>query len=158
MFDPLSTTHNPFAESDAQPAWPSTPHVPGSPVPNLRRAVSPAPITPEKEPVPGLYGKEPRIYGQPEPGLLSPKGSVTSNGKSFDKQEPYLKVRITGLDRNRRDILIKFDAQVSGNVEVRGVGVANTQCRCAPVDELAKLYRVDIPQRFPVVPRIPAIL
>lgn len=31
----------------------------------------------------------------------------------FEKKEPYLRVRITGLDRNRRDILVKFDAQTN---------------------------------------------
>ncbi|RXW21941.1 hypothetical protein EST38_g3907 [Candolleomyces aberdarensis] len=113
MFDPLNSANSGFGDLD-QPAWPSTPHPPGSPVPNLRRAVSPAlPVTPEKEPTPGLYGKEPKIYGQPESGLLSPRETLASNGASFEKPDPYLKVRITGLDRNRRDILIKFDAQTN---------------------------------------------
>ncbi|KAF5333555.1 hypothetical protein D9611_002584 [Ephemerocybe angulata] len=113
MFDPLSSNNSPFADGFEQPAWPSTPHPPGSPVPNLRRAISPAPITPEKEPSAGLYGKEPKIYGQPESGLLSPRVTVSSNGAPYEKTEPYLKVRITGLDRNRRDILIRFDAQTN---------------------------------------------
>lgn len=60
----------------------------------------------------GPFGREPQIYGQPEPGLISPATNRASNGQSFEKSEPYLRVRITSLDRNRRDILIKFDAQV----------------------------------------------
>lgn len=60
----------------------------------------------------GPFGREPQIYGQPEPGLISPAANKASNGQSFERSEPYLRVRITGLDRNRRDILIKFDAQV----------------------------------------------
>lgn len=60
----------------------------------------------------GLFGKEPKIYGAPEPGLISPQTTVGSNGVKYEKNEPYLRVRITGLDRNRRDILFKFDAQV----------------------------------------------
>ncbi|EAU84670.1 vacuolar protein sorting-associated protein vps17 [Coprinopsis cinerea okayama7 len=120
MYDPLnpsnsgfgdSITSNPFA-SDA-PAWPSTPHTPGSPVPNLRRASPALPQTPDHGPAPGLYGKEPQIYGQPDTGLISPRETIASNGISFEKPDPYLKVRITGLDRNRRDILIKFDAQTN---------------------------------------------
>ncbi len=59
-----------------------------------------------------MYGKEPQIYGQPEPGLISPRANTASNGTQFEKKEPYLRVRITSLDRNRRDVLIKFDAQV----------------------------------------------
>ncbi|EEB96001.1 hypothetical protein MPER_04938, partial [Moniliophthora perniciosa FA553] len=62
---------------------------------------------------PGLYGKEPQIYGQPEAGLISPRDTVASNGTKFEKPEPYLRVKVTGLDRNRRDILVKLDAQTN---------------------------------------------
>src|SRR5262245_40316357 len=111
MFDPLGSANAGFgSDASSTPPWPSTPHSPGSPIPNLRRAASPVPPTPEKGPSTGLYGKEPQIYGQPEPGLISPQQG--SNGTTFEKVEPYLRVRITGLDRNRRDILVKFDAQV----------------------------------------------
>ncbi|KIY69724.1 vacuolar protein sorting-associated protein vps17 [Cylindrobasidium torrendii FP15055 ss-10] len=111
MFDPLSTSNNPFAE-DSTPPWPTTPHT-NAPIPNLRRASTPVPPTPDKGPAPGLYGKEPQIYGAPDSGLISPRESIGSNGLSFERTEPYLRVRITGLDRNRRDILIKFDAQTN---------------------------------------------
>ena len=109
MFDPLSSTA--AFGGDETPSWPTTPHPPNSPIPTLRRA-SPAPPTPEKGPSPGLYGKEPQIYGQPEAGLISPRDTVSSNGTTFERKEPYLRARITGLDRNRRDILVKLDAQV----------------------------------------------
>ena len=66
-------------------------------------------MTPEK-PTGHPYGKEPQIYGQEPPGLISPQ----SNGAGkYDRGDPYLRVRIIGLDRNRRDILIRLDAQVS---------------------------------------------
>lgn len=113
MFDPLNSTASIFADnSDNTPPWPTTPHPPNSPISNLRRA-SPLPQTPDKGPVLGIYGREPQIYGQPEAGLISPRETVGSNGKKYEKAEPYLRVRITGLDRNRRDILVKFDAQVT---------------------------------------------
>lgn len=114
MFDPLGSSAAAFGgvENHDTPAWPTTPHAPGSPIPNLRRA-SPAPPTPDKGPVPGIYGKVPQIYGQPEPGLLSPRETLGSNGIKYEKPEPYLRVRINGLDRNRRDILVKLDAQVT---------------------------------------------
>lgn len=106
MFDPLSSTSSVFSDTNSQdtPPWPTTPHPPGSPIPNLRRALTPT--TPDKGPSPGLYGKEPQIYGQPEAGLISLPDTVGP------KHEPYLRVRINGLDRNRRDILVKLDAQV----------------------------------------------
>ena len=114
MFDPLGSSAAAFGsvENHDTPAWPTTPHAPGSPIPNLRRA-SPAPPTPDKGPVPGIYGKVPQIYGQPEPGLLSPRETLGLNGIKYEKPEPYLRVRINGLDRNRRDILVKLDAQVT---------------------------------------------
>ncbi|KZT29244.1 hypothetical protein NEOLEDRAFT_1056556 [Neolentinus lepideus HHB14362 ss-1] len=114
MYDPLNSG---FGSDDSIPPWPTTPHPPNSPIPNLRRSVSPNPQTPTKSmdrgPSNGPFGKEPQIYGQPEPGLISPTTTTASNGAKFEKAEPYLRVRITGLDRNRRDILVKFDAQTN---------------------------------------------
>ena len=110
-FDPLS---NGFASEE--PPWPTTPHVPNAPIPNLPR---PAPLNTDVLRSPsGLYGKEPQIYGQPEPGLISPRITTGSNGTKYERAEPYLRVRITGLDRNRRDILVKFDAQVSDQLSL----------------------------------------
>ena len=106
MFDPLGSGFE-----DSTPPWPTTPHSPNEHIPNLRRA-SPAPPPLDNGPTPGLYGKEPQIYGQQEPGLVSPKDNITSNGQKFEKPEPYLRIRITGMDRNRRDILVRLDAQV----------------------------------------------
>ncbi|THH13640.1 hypothetical protein EW146_g6600 [Bondarzewia mesenterica] len=111
MYDPLGSGFG--DDGNVTPPWPTTPHQPNSPIPNLRRAPSPLPRTPDKASTPGLYGKQPQIYGQPEPGLISPRENVGANGVSYEKPEPYLKVRITGLDRNRRDILVKLDAQTN---------------------------------------------
>lgn len=106
LIDPLAVPNFPQDE----PPWPTTPHSPNEPIPNLPR---PSPNHQESRgPPAGLYGKEPQIYGQPEPGLLSPQINTASNGVPFERREPYLRVRITALDRNRRDVLIKFDAQV----------------------------------------------
>lgn len=114
MHDPLSTSSIAAfggVEQDDIPPWPTTPHYPGSTIPNLLRPSS-VPPTPEKGPAPGIYGKDPQIYGQPELGLVSPQDTIASNGVKYEKPEPYLRVRINGLDRNRRDILVKLDAQV----------------------------------------------
>ncbi len=109
MYDPLGSpsTSTGFGNVDSLPPWPTTPHSPSSPIPNLR----PAP-TPDRFSDDNPFEKQAQIYGQPEPGLISPAINTASNGSSFEKPEPYLKVRITGLDRNRRDILVRFDAQV----------------------------------------------
>ena len=105
MFDPLSVPNFPQDE----PPWPTKPHSPSDPIPNLPR---PSSRHEPRGPPAGLYGKEPQIYGQPEPALISPRLNPGSNGTQFERKEPYLRVRITTLDRNRRDVLIKFDAQV----------------------------------------------
>jgi hypothetical protein len=111
MYDPLgsASASGGFGSTESIPPWPTTPHTPNSPVPNLR----PAP-TPEKISDGNPFEKQAQIYGQPEPGLISPATNPTSNGDRFEKPEPYLRVRITALDRNRRDILVRFDAQVRG--------------------------------------------
>ncbi|TDL29238.1 hypothetical protein BD410DRAFT_779573 [Rickenella mellea] len=109
MFDPLGTS--PFAndnDNDSTPPWPTTPYSPNSQIPNLRKSTS-RPQTPDTSHSAGPYGKEPQIYGQPEQGLISPP----ANGVKHEKPQPYLRVRIVGLDRNRRDILIRFDAQTN---------------------------------------------
>lgn len=96
MFDPLSSTSSIFANgnTDTSPPWPTTPHERTSPIPHLRRA-------------------SPSLPSPPEPGLVSPQTTVGSNGTKYEKMEPYLRVRITGMDRNRRDILFKLDAQTT---------------------------------------------
>ena len=119
MFDPLSVPNFPQDE----PPWPTTPHMPNEPIPNLPR---PSPHHQDSRgPPSGLYGREPQIYGQPEPGLISPQANASSSGKPLEKKEPYLRVRITSLDRNRRDVLIKFDAQV----RIRGYGLTHFTLR-----------------------------
>lgn len=166
MYDPLvSGFADDRGDGAVTPPWPTTPHPPNSPVPNLRRAPSPLPRTPDKLTTSGLYGKEPQIYGQPEPGLISPRQNVSSNGVSYEKPEPYLKVRITGLDRNRRDILVKLDAQASATRPLpfscerrRRFGVSISDRHVLPKDEPLQLHGHHLSQRLALVPRVPAVL
>lgn len=130
MFDPLAT---PFGSDDHSSPWPSTTHPPVSPEPDMPSLSSAVPVTPEKGPSAGLYGKEPQIYGQPEPGLISP--TVGSNGRKYEKPGQYLRVRITGLDRNRRDILVKLDAQVSALWYVWKRGLITNRRRTCPISQ-----------------------
>ncbi|KAF9513272.1 hypothetical protein BS47DRAFT_1296574 [Hydnum rufescens UP504] len=112
MSDPLSTSSaSAFASlpSLETPPWPTTPHSPDT----LSQFAKPnSPAIPPKEPY-NPYAKEPQIYGQPSPGLISPETNKLSNGSKLEKLEPYLRLRLTNLDRNRRDILIRFDAQTN---------------------------------------------
>ncbi|KZT35547.1 MAPEG-domain-containing protein, partial [Sistotremastrum suecicum HHB10207 ss-3] len=108
MFDPLSS---PFEVNAANtPPWPTTPHSPQALPPALRKTPhSPLPNSTPASP----FGKEPQIYGQPAPGLISPAANTASNGTKFEKPGPYLRVRVVALDRNRRDLLIRMDAQTN---------------------------------------------
>ncbi|KAF7965075.1 hypothetical protein HWV62_688 [Athelia sp. TMB] len=110
LFDPLSPS--PFANEPSASAWAQEAPAPAPMVTNGAPASPPPEPTPLPAPSDGLYGKEPRIYGQPEPGLISPEKAAAADGTPLAKPEPYLRVRITALDRNRRDILLRFDAQV----------------------------------------------
>ncbi len=156
MYDPLgSASASPgFGSLDITPPWPTTPHSPNSPIPNLR----PAP-TPDRISDANLFEKPAQIYGQPEPGLISPATNPASNGESFEKPEPYLKVRITGLDRNRRDILVRFDAQVRSTrtppCRPRGLPRVWT---LQNTDEPLKLHRHSVPKRVAVICGVPATL
>ena len=156
MYDPLgsASTSPGFGNLDGLPPWPTTPHSPNSPIPNLR----PAP-TPDRISDGNPFEKQAQIYGQPEPGLISPPANPASNGSSFEKPEPYLKVRLIGLDRNRRDILVRFDAQVCSTrtprCRSRGlpcvVSLQNT-------DEPIKFYRHRVQKRVAIICGVPATL
>ena len=112
MFDPLgSPSASPFASSSTTqpPPWPTTPHSPELEDTFGKRASTPVQASkPPYDPNP----REPQIYGQQEPGLISPAANTLSNGSKLERVDPYIRIRLTALDRNRRDILIRFDAQV----------------------------------------------
>lgn len=82
--------------------------------------------------------REPKVFGAPSMGLISPlptasdasrpgagAGTGTGEGSSStggggvgggrgERVGPYLRVKIGGLERNRKDLLVRFDASVSG--------------------------------------------
>jgi hypothetical protein len=153
MYDPLGsavasgTLSGGFASTESIPPWPTTPHSPNSPIPNLR----PAP-TPERIPDGNPFEKQAQIYGQPEPGLISPATNPTSNGDRFEKPEPYLRVRITGLDRNRRDILVRFDAQTN-LTNFTGTGYRNVSRSYFEFQQLYDALTNNNPQT--IVPALP---
>ncbi|KAF8338828.1 Vps5 C terminal like-domain-containing protein [Cantharellus anzutake] len=112
-YDPLNpASPSPFASSSSlePPPWPTTPHFHQRDSPTFPRPATPSPPSHNDS---DANTKEPQIYGQPERGLISPKANKLSNGGTLEKTDPYLRIRITGLDRNRRDILIRFDAQTN---------------------------------------------
>ncbi|OCF60171.1 hypothetical protein L486_02851 [Kwoniella mangroviensis CBS 10435] len=66
------------------------------------------------------YSREPKVFGAPGLGLVSPpptskdgmmNSSITTAAK--ETPSPFLRVRIGGLERNRKDLLIRFDASTN---------------------------------------------
>ncbi|ODN89723.1 hypothetical protein L198_06417 [Cryptococcus wingfieldii CBS 7118] len=61
--------------------------------------------------------REPKIFGAPGMGLVSPlpdaqSDHATTNGAK-EPPRPYLRVRIGTLERNRKDLLVRFDASTN---------------------------------------------
>lgn len=44
---------------------------------------------------------------------MNPSGSSSGGARSQEPVGPFLRVRIAGLERNRKDLLIRFDVSVS---------------------------------------------
>ncbi|WVR03071.1 hypothetical protein IAU60_000060 [Kwoniella sp. DSM 27419] len=64
----------------------------------------------------GNFEREPKIFGAPGLTLVSPPPSdATRAGGEGRKEAPssYLRVRIGALERNRKDLLIRFDASTN---------------------------------------------
>ncbi|WWC57566.1 uncharacterized protein I303_100098 [Kwoniella dejecticola CBS 10117] len=72
------------------------------------------------------FDREPKVFGAPVPSLFSPTSTPSNgngNGESVSSagaarggsrdNAPYLRVRISGLERNRKDLLIRFDASTN---------------------------------------------
>ncbi|ORX35138.1 hypothetical protein BD324DRAFT_634023 [Kockovaella imperatae] len=109
--DPLSPNRVP-----AMPTWPDSPDTP-------IRSSSSNHIT---SPLPTSSSissfREPKVFGAPPPSLVSPPiGQPESGGSSTSQdgtssraqQGPFLRVRIGGLERNRKDMLVRFDASTN---------------------------------------------
>ncbi|CDZ98475.1 Membrane coat complex Retromer, subunit VPS5/SNX1, Sorting nexins, and related PX domain-containing proteins [Phaffia rhodozyma] len=139
MSDPLSptVTFGRMVNPIQPPPWPSSPHQPA----DLPAHLSPSSSTsrsfsqqqsyrPQQENAhqpPSLqrnrpssnsisnhssgFEKERQVYGQPSQSLMSPDALM--DGKRADRLSPFLRVKITGMERNRKDLLIRFDASTN---------------------------------------------
>lgn len=68
-------------------------------------------------------------YGPPEPGpsthaAAPPGGGGGGGAGAAHPREGFLRIRILGVERQRRDIYIKFNAEVSAEVRIRRRGLA----------------------------------
>ncbi|EKD03351.1 hypothetical protein A1Q2_02331 [Trichosporon asahii var. asahii CBS 8904] len=95
---------------DSTSAWGGSSAVP-SPLPSATESTSgpwggSSAASTSSSTVPDL--REPRVYGDPVPALPAP-----NEQQAKQIQAPFLRVRIAGVDRNRKDLLVRFDSSVS---------------------------------------------
>ena len=102
---------DPLSPQNINPSWSNSPTTPIRPLPTSSSSSS--------------SFREPKIFGAPGLGLVSPpaesstqavdvsKSSGGDGERAKERVMPYLRLRIGGLDRNRKDLLMRFDASVS---------------------------------------------
>ncbi|KAL1407271.1 Vacuolar protein sorting-associated protein 17 [Vanrija albida] len=73
-------------------------------------SLSAPPVQPPAPPSPSssTHIRDPQVYGDPGTTIMS-----SPTASQSDRPAPYLRVRIGGLDRNRKDLLIRYDASTN---------------------------------------------
>lgn len=119
---------DPLSPSNINPSWGSSPprSTPSTSAsvstPSRRKHASSSStshLIPPSQPASSPF-REPKVFGAPTPGLVSPSldgqglggGSSQSPMKGRQDGGGYLRVRLGALERNRKDLLIRFDANV----------------------------------------------
>nr|XP_031862031.1 uncharacterized protein CI109_002444 [Kwoniella shandongensis]KAA5529103.1 hypothetical protein CI109_002444 [Kwoniella shandongensis] len=101
---------DPLASSNINPSWSNSPETPTNALPQPQRR-SPSPPA-----------REPKVFGAPGLGLVQPpvqasdasgSGSGSGGRGPIVAPAPFLRVRIGALERNRKDLLIRFDASTN---------------------------------------------
>lgn len=100
MADPLVSAHRPSNDGWSNAYTPSG-------TSSTHGALSPAAAAPPLSAT-GGYTRDPKIFGMPSASLTAPAAGAAHNGSST----PFIKIRIGGLERNRKDLLVRFDASV----------------------------------------------
>jgi hypothetical protein len=93
----------------------------GSPLPPQKDDLPPVPINDdEREGLGGSNGtmgpphlqRDPRTYGVTGPTLID-ASSNTAGPERIQPAAPFIRVRLGSIDRNKKDLLIRFDLSVS---------------------------------------------
>ncbi|WRT63179.1 uncharacterized protein IL334_000082 [Kwoniella shivajii] len=133
---------DPLSPSNINPSWSDTPTSSSSfstthtqsqsqhlNSPHTQTQHTPPPTSTSND----TFSREPKVFGAPGLGLVSPhpppssssstyedtqstrNANVNGNGTTTRKEAPnsFLRVRIGGLERNRKDLLIRFDASTN---------------------------------------------
>jgi hypothetical protein len=94
---------DPLSPANINAGWSSEP-APSLSAPPQPQLQPPGPPSPSSS----THIRDPQVYGDPGTTIMS-----SPTASQSDKPVPYLRVRIGGLDRNRKDLLIRYDASVS---------------------------------------------
>lgn len=85
-------------------------------------SASPAPAPAPQSPSADTTIRQPQVIGDPGTALMHPPPPPPN-----EKPAPFLRVRIGALERNRKDLLIRYDASVSPAQSGCGCGAAQQQ-------------------------------
>ncbi|WVQ82794.1 hypothetical protein IAT38_004926 [Cryptococcus sp. DSM 104549] len=157
---------DPLSPANINAGWAS----PSASPPTPTTALSPPPPTHSTTPTPtsasfasqpnsaasSSFVREPKVFGAPGFGLVSPppdgQGGQGQGGQAGKAREVYLRVRIGALERNRKDLLIRFDA--SANLpNFRTSLYRNMQRSYAEFQRFAEQAQVVCPQT--IIPALP---
>lgn len=112
---------DPLSPNNINPSWGSSP--PRSAASRSQAYASPArsiSSLPPQQPASSPF-REPKVFGAPSPSLAHPPASASASSEASGSGQQrqggggagYLRVRMGALERNRKDLLIRFDANVS---------------------------------------------
>lgn len=135
--DPLAAVNAGWADTPASPSSSPT-------SPTARASQSSAPHSPTAagrgaahHPHSSTLIREPHVYGDPGTSLMhpGPPGTATAAGGTNSNEQPqpaapFLRVRIGVLERNRKDLLIRYDASVSATSEGRAPSSSHDRAAC----------------------------
>ncbi|KAL7421910.1 Vacuolar protein sorting-associated protein 17 [Cryptotrichosporon argae] len=95
--------------------------------------------------------RDPQVYGSPGAALVSPPPAADKDGAT-ERAGPFLRVRIGGVERNRKDLLVRYDASTNLR-NFRTSLYRNNQRSYAEFQRFAEQAQLCCPQT--IIPALP---
>jgi len=123
------------------------------PVPTHETDVQRTPNNGNNDVVSPDFQRDPRTYGVPGPTLIDSSSTAAERGQPAI---PFIRVRLGSMDRNKKDLLIRFDlsvrAQFLHSIERRRRKL--TSILLATVDQSTFLPSYTVPQHPTIIRRL----
>ncbi|KAK8844778.1 hypothetical protein IAR55_006628 [Kwoniella newhampshirensis] len=105
---------DPLASSNINPSWSNSPETPTNPLPPPSIQQQPPSPPSSSSTLTSTFAREPKVFGAPGLGLVQPpENGASGSGNGRAGPALFLRVRIGALERNRKDLLIRFDASTN---------------------------------------------